>query len=109
VLLDDSFLATYWIVDTVRRRVADRKLVDQNPLLERLDVVNVRHARASLVEIIGNIVHDRAPVDQVARCLVSKLLAMQRVALVRVVGDELAFILPGRFVSASASSIQDVV
>jgi hypothetical protein len=76
VFVNDSFLATYWIVDTIRRRVADRKLVDQDPLLERLDVVNVRHARASLVEVIGNIVNDRAPVDQIARCLVSKLLAV---------------------------------
>jgi hypothetical protein len=76
VFVNDSFLATYWIVDTIRRRVADRKLVDQDPLLERLDVVNVRHARASLIEVIGNIVNDRAPVDQIARCLVSKLLAV---------------------------------
>jgi hypothetical protein len=76
VFVNDSFLATYWIVDTIRRRVADRKLVDQDPLLERLDVVNVRHARASLVEVIGNIVDNRAPVDQIARCLVSKLLAV---------------------------------
>jgi hypothetical protein len=76
VFVNDSFLATYWIVDTIRRRVADRKLVDQDPLLERLDVVNVRHARASLVEVIGNIVDNRAPVDQIARCLMSKLLAV---------------------------------
>jgi hypothetical protein len=76
VSLNDYFLATYWIVDTIRRRVADWKLVDQDPLLERLDVVNVRHTRASLVEVIGNIVNDRAPVDQIARCLMSKLLAV---------------------------------
>jgi hypothetical protein len=75
-LLNDSFHATYWIIDTIRRRVADRKLVDQDPLLERLDVVNVRHARASLVEVIGNIVDNRAPVDQIAICLMSKLLAV---------------------------------
>jgi hypothetical protein len=75
-LLNDSFHATYWIIGSIRRRVADRKLVDQDPLLERLDVVNVRHARASLVEVIGNIVDNRAPVDQIARCLVSKLLAV---------------------------------
>jgi hypothetical protein len=94
VLLNNYFLATYWIVDTIRRRVADRKLVDQDPFLERLDVVNVRHTRASLVEVIGNIVDDWAPVDQVARCLVRKLLTVKRIALVRVVGDELALVLP---------------
>ena len=66
--------------------------MDQDPLLERLDVVDNSHARTRLVEVICNIVDDWAPVDQVARRLVGKLLTVFRVALVRVVSNKLALV-----------------
>jgi hypothetical protein len=48
-------------------------------------------------------------VDQIARCLMRKLLAVQRIALVRVISDELSFVLPERCMSASASHTQHIV
>jgi hypothetical protein len=68
--------------------------MNQDPLLEGLDVIDVSHAGTCLVKVVGDIIDDRAPVDQVARGLVSKLLAVQRIALVRVVSNELTLVLP---------------
>ena len=68
--------------------------MDQDPLLERLDVVDDSHARASLVEVVGNIVDDWAPILQVAGRLVGKLLTVLRIALVRVVSNKLALVWP---------------
>jgi hypothetical protein len=85
---------TYRVVDTIGRRVSDRKLVNQDPFLERLDVVDDSHARAGLVEVVGDIVDDRAPILQVAGCLVGKLLTVLGIALVRVVSNKLALVWP---------------
>lgn len=68
--------------------------MNKDPLLKRLDVINVGHARTSLVQVVGNIVDDWTPVDQVARGLMGKLLTMLRVALVTVISNELALVLP---------------
>jgi hypothetical protein len=70
--------------------------VDQDPLLERLDVVDDSHARTSLVEVVGDIVDDWAPILQVAGGLVGKLLTVLRIALVRVVSNKLALVWPGQ-------------
>jgi hypothetical protein len=86
--------------------VADRELVDENPLLERLDVVDNSHSRSRLVEIVRDIVHHRAPVDHIARSLMGQLLSVQRISLVRVVSNELTVVLPARKkLSALMSSI----
>ena len=105
---------TYRIVYTIGRGVSDRKLVDQNPLLERLDVVDIGHAGTCLVKVVGDIIDDRPPVYQIARGLVSKLLTVQRIALVRVVSNELTFVLPEKTgvstvisISAYAASLQE--
>ena len=79
--------------------------MDQDPLLERLDVVDNSHARTCLVKVICNIVDDWPPVDQVARRLVGKLLTVFRVSLVRVVSNELALVWPERRMSALVSRI----
>ena len=68
--------------------------MDQDPLLERLDVVDDSHTRTSLVEVVGDIVDDWAPILQVARRLVGKLLTVLRIALVRVVSNKLALVRP---------------
>jgi len=68
--------------------------VNQDPLLERLDVVNDSHARTGLVEVVGDIVDDRAPILQVAGRLVGELLTVLGIALVRVVSNKLALIRP---------------
>jgi len=68
--------------------------MDQDPLLKRLDVVDNSHARTRLVEVVCNIVDNWAPVDQVARSLMGKLLTVFRIALVRVVSDKLALVWP---------------
>ena len=68
--------------------------MDQDPLLERLDVVDDSHARTSLVEVVGDIVDDWAPILQVAGGLVGKLLTVLRIALVRVVSNKLALVWP---------------
>lgn len=70
--------------------------MDQDPLLERLDVVDDSHARTSLVEVVGDIVDDWAPILQVAGGLVGKLLTVLRIALVRVVSNKLALVWPGQ-------------
>ena len=66
--------------------------MDQDPLLERLDVIDNSHTRTCLVQIVSNIVDNWAPVDQVARRLVGKLLTVFRVSLVRVVSNKLALV-----------------
>jgi hypothetical protein len=68
--------------------------MDQNPLLERLDVVDNSHARTGLVKIVGDIVNDWAPILQVAGRLVGELLTVLRIALIRVVSNKLAFVRP---------------
>ena len=77
-----QFFTTYWVVYTIGRGVSNRKLVNQDPFLKRLDVVDDSHARTCLVQVVGNVVDNRAPVDQVARRLMSKLLTVQWIALV---------------------------
>lgn len=66
----------------------------ENPFLHGRDVGDDRHARASKVFIVGYVVDDRAPVLQVPGSLVGEFLAVERVALVGVVGYQLAIVLP---------------
>jgi hypothetical protein len=80
----------------VRARVSDRQLVDEDPFLQRLDVVDNGHSRSRLIQIVRNIIHNRSPMNHVARSLVSQLLPVQRISLVGVVSHELTIILPGR-------------
>jgi hypothetical protein len=61
--------------------------VDEDPFLEGLDVVDYRHSGARFVKVVGHVVDDWTPVDQVAGGLVGEFLAVERVALVGVVGD----------------------
>jgi hypothetical protein len=68
--------------------------VDQDPLLERLDVVDDSHARTSLVQVVGDIIDDWAPIFQVAGRLVGELLTVLRIALIRVVSNKLALVWP---------------
>jgi hypothetical protein len=88
--------------------------MNQDPLLEGLDVVDIGHAGTGLVKVVSDIIDDRSPVDQIARGLVSKLLAVQRIALVRVVSNELTLVLPeetgvsiGISISAYTVSLQE--
>jgi hypothetical protein len=97
--------ATYRVVDAIRRRVSDRKLVDQDPFLERLDVVDDSHAGTGLVEVVGDIVDDWTPILQVAGCLVGELLTVLRIALIRVVSNKLPLVWPERRLSALASRV----
>ena len=65
----------------------------EDPFLDRRDVCDDGHTRASDILFVGYIIHDGAPVLEIGRCLVGKLLAVLRVTLIRVVGDQLAFVL----------------
>jgi hypothetical protein len=82
------------IVDAVGRRVADGELVHEDPFLHGRDVRDDGHAGARDVLVVGDVVDDGAPSLEVGRGLVGELLAVQAVALVGVVGDELALVLP---------------
>jgi hypothetical protein len=75
------------IVDRIacpRLAVFPRKLVHQNPLLQRWSKGNNRHSRTGGIVEICHIIYHGAPGFQICRFLVSKLLAMQRVTLIRV-------------------------
>lgn len=80
----------------VRARVSNRQLVDEDPFLQRLDVVDNGHSRSRLIQIVRDIIHNRSPMDHIARSLVSQLLSVQRISLVGVVGHELTVVLPAR-------------
>jgi hypothetical protein len=79
----------------VGRGVADGEFVDEDPFLDGRDVCYDGHAGAGDVLLVGDVVDDGAPGFQVSGGLVGELLAVLGVALVGVVGDELALVLPG--------------
>lgn len=82
------------VVDTVGGGIANGKFVDENPFLHGRDICYDGHARARNIFVVGDVVDDGAPGFEVSGGLMGKLLAMFRVALVRVVSYQLAFILP---------------
>ena len=67
----------------------------EDPFLHGWDVGDDCHARAGNVFIVGYVVDDRAPVLQILGGLMGEFLAVEWVALVGVVGYQLALILPG--------------
>lgn len=83
----------YGVIRAIGRGVANWQFVYEDPFLDRWNVLHDGHARAGNVLFVGYIVYDWAPIPEVGRCLVGKLLAVLRVALIRVVGDQLAFVL----------------
>jgi len=87
------------VVLAVGGGVADRALVHEDPLLDRLDVGQDGHARAGFVEVVGDVFDDGTPVAEVVGDLVGKLLAVLWVALIRVVCNELVLVGPAANVS----------
>jgi len=92
------------VVDAVRGGVADGGFVDEDPLVDWGDVLDVGHSWAGFVEGQGDVVDDWAPVVEVGGDLVGELLAVGGVALVGVVGDYLAVVLTVAIISICASS-----
>ena len=81
------------VVDAVRARVANGELVHEDPLVDGFDLGHDRHAGASEVFVVADVVDDRAPVAQVLGPLMGELLAVLGVPLVRVVDDQLVLVL----------------
>src|SRR4051794_8434360 len=72
----------------MRTRIADWKLVDENPLLDRRNFGHDSHAWTRKVLVVTDIVHYRSPVDEIFRSLMGEFLSVQGVSLVRVVDNQ---------------------
>lgn len=72
--------------------VSDRSLVNENPFVDGLNMGDVGHARAGIVFGVSYIVDYRTPIDEVGGYLMAELLAMQRVPLVGIVGNNGVFV-----------------
>lgn len=81
------------VIDSMGRRIADGQLMYKNPFVQRWDVRNNGHSRASNVLIVRNVINDRAPMLEICRLLVCKFLAVLGVTLIRVVSGKPAFVL----------------
>lgn len=72
---------------TITRRVSDRIFIDQDPLVDGFDVSVVGHSRTLEVWEVGDVIDRWFPVLEVVTYLMGLLLAVFRVSLIRVVGD----------------------